>query len=136
MFLLSILIFSHLSLAEKSRSHLRMIDLDSLPSPFDRVNDRVVRSGYHSGDLFSFSAISRKLQSYKHSFFTFVKLKTIVMSSTRSSRIMCALGLSVSLIFLIFFIALQLQRAVIMKAFEDAEKDQPKMKAPDAAVAN
>ena len=101
--------------------------------PMDRVNNLKLRAGIDN--VFSFAGFKHRLTSYSREFYSFFKVKMLLISSDRSSRILAALGLSVVLIFLIFFIALQLQRAVILRAFEDSEKDAPRIPYA-AAVAN
>ena len=101
----------------------QVIDLNT--TPLDRAHNLKLRTGYT--DFFSLAGFKHRIQQYSQDFYSFVKLHTLFASSDRSSRVLAALGLSVALIFLIFFVALQLQRAVIMRAFEEAEKDAPRI---------
>ena len=109
----------------------QVIDLNT--TPLDRAHNLKLRTGF--SDYFSLAGLKHRLHRYSQDFYSFVKLHTLFASSERSSRVLAALGLSVVLIFLIFFVALQLQRAVIMRAFEEAEKDAPRITTQFNAVA-
>ena len=106
------------------------------PTPLDKAHSLKLRSGIP--EWFSFSGLKHSLKGVSQAIYSFVKVGTVFSSSERTSRIMAALGLSFVLVFLIFFVALQLQRAVILRAFEEAEKDAPRISSlpSDAAVAN
>ena len=106
---------------------------DFVDYPMDRANNLKLRAGIDN--FFSLAGLKHRISNYSRDFYSFVKIRMLLISSDRSSRIMAALGLSVVLIFLIFFIALQLQRAVILRAFEESEKDAPRIPY-SAAVAN
>jgi hypothetical protein len=70
-------------------------------------------------------SLLEKLDLYSLEFFSIFRLKSFAKSTARTTRVVSAVGLSFMLVFLIFVLAIQLQRAVILGAFEDAEHQEP-----------
>lgn len=66
--------------------------------------------------------------SYSHRFFTLLHVKESEhpVLAAKVTRIIVAMGLSLTLVFVIFGLALQLQKSIIARAHEEASKQQPK----------
>jgi len=115
----------------------RAADRSQLLNPLDRAHSLKLRTGF-DGFFGSFSSVKDVVEGYFRDTYSFIRLRALIIDNDRTSRIIAALGLSVVLIFLIFFVALQLQRAVIMRAFAESEKDAPRVpqSVSSQAVAN
>ena len=66
--------------------------------------------------------------SYSHRFFTLLHVKESEhpVLAAKVTRIIVAMGLSLTLVFVIFGLALQLQKSIIARAHEEATKQQPR----------
>jgi len=121
--LLSLSTLKAIAIPETTGSFLSRHSAESfVGTPLDRAHSLKLRTGVGISE-FSFA----NPENYATTVYSFLKVRTLLISSNRSARVLTAVGLSVALIFLIFFIALQLQKAVIMRAFEEAEKDAPRI---------
>lgn len=67
--------------------------------------------------------------AYSHRFFTLVHVKESdhPVLAAKVTRIIVAMGLSLALVFVIFGLALQLQKSIIARAHEEASKQQPQI---------
>jgi hypothetical protein len=65
--------------------------------------------------------------AYSHRFFSLVRVKESEhpVLAAKVTRIIVAMGLSLTLVFLIFGIALHLQKSIVARAHEEASKQQP-----------
>jgi hypothetical protein len=71
--------------------------------------------------------------AYSHRFFTLLHVKESdhPVLAAKVTRIIVAMGLSLTLVFLIFGLALQLQKSIIAKAHEEAGKQEPRLRPGD-----
>jgi len=71
--------------------------------------------------------------AYSHRFFTLLHVKESEhpVLAAKVTRIIVAMGLSLTLVFVIFGLALQLQKSIIAKAHEEAGKQEPRMRPDD-----
>lgn len=67
--------------------------------------------------------------AYSHRFFTLLRVKETdhPVLAAKVTRIILAMGLSLTLVFLIFGLALQLQKSIVARAHEEAGKQQPRI---------
>ena len=67
--------------------------------------------------------------AYSHRFFTLLHVKESdhPVLAAKITRIILAMGLSLTLVFLIFGLALQLQKSIVARAHEEAGKQQPRI---------
>ena len=71
--------------------------------------------------------------AYSHRFFTLLHVKESdhPVLAAKVTRIIVAMGLSLTLVFVIFGLALQLQKSIIAKAHEEAGKQEPRLRVGD-----
>ena len=71
--------------------------------------------------------------AYSHRFFTLLHVKESEhpVLAAKVTRIIVAMGLSLTLVFVIFGLALQLQKSIIAKAHEEAGKQEPRLRPAD-----
>ena len=67
--------------------------------------------------------------AYSHRFFTLVHVKETdhPVLAAKVTRIIVAMGLSLSLVFVIFGVALHLQKSIVARAHEEASKQHPRI---------
>ena len=71
------------------------------------------------------SSVVESLDSMSLGLLSLLRLKAFAKASPRSTRVTAAIGLAFMLVFFVFFLAVQLQRAVINEANIEAESQEP-----------